>query len=218
MNTKFLTGIVVGALIALGGVWVYKSFCASCWSDGENTASQAQVGEATPNFALYNQDGQQVALSDYIEKGPVVLEWFNKDCPYVRKFYNVGEMQRLQEAWDEQGVSWLRVISSAPGKQGHLNQEQAQISHNMSAATHTLLDPAGDAGHLYGAQVTPHMYVIDGEGTLVYAGAIDSVRSTESDDIPKAENYVVAALGALKNGEPVETTSTEAYGCSIKYK
>lgn len=217
MNTKFLLGVVVGSVVALGGVWAYKSWCGECMSSKNEASAKAEVGAPAPNFSLVNQNGENIALSDAIETGPVVLEWFNKECPYVKKFYDVGEMQRLQNAYSSQGFTWMRVISSAPGKQGHLNQEEAQMSHNNSRADHTLLDPAGDVGRMYGAKTTPHMYVINGEGVLVYAGAIDSIRSTDSDDIMKAENYVVNALEAIQNGTAIETSVTEPYGCSVKY-
>lgn len=216
MNMKFISGIIIGALLAVGGMWAYKSWCATCVTDSDET-SQAQVGELAPNFTLLAQNGEAVELAEVLRTGqPVVLEWFNAECPYVKKFYSVGEMQRLQGEFTQQGVTWLRVVSSAPGKQGHLNQDTAQVLHRMSNANATLLDESGKVGRLYGAQTTPHMYVIDGQGVLVYTGAIDSVRSTDPADIRGAENYVVQTLQALDDGSKVPEP-TSAYGCSVKY-
>lgn len=217
MNTKFILGIVVGAALALGGTWAYKSYCSACWSEADSANQQAQIGKPAPDFTLMNQYGQEVALSQVNQKGPIVLEWFNKDCPYVKKFYDAGEMQRLQNAYGGQGFQWLRIVSSAPGKQGHLNREQAKASHKKSKADHTLMDPTGEVGRSYGAKTTPHVFVIDEDGMLVYAGAVDSIRSTDSADIKKAESYLVAALEAVQNDTPLETSSTEPYGCSVKY-
>lgn len=213
---KFLSGIIIGALLAVGGMWAYKNWCASC-ETGSDKAKQAQVGELAPDFTLLSQTGEAVELAQVLRTGqPVVLEWFNHACPYVKKFYSIDEMQRLQAHYTEKGVTWLRIISSAPGKQGHLSEEEAQIQHRMSHANATLRDATGKVGRLYGAQTTPHMYVIDGEGVLAYAGAIDSVRSTDSADIADATNYVVQTLEALEAGAEVPAP-TSAYGCSVKY-
>ena len=214
---KIISGIVIGVLLAFGGMWIYKNNCSNCWESAGNTSTQAQIGKPAPEFTLKNQAGEGVALSDYTGQDPIVLEWFNKDCPYVRKFYDAGEMQRLQKGYTDKGVTWLRIVSSAPGKQGHLSQKVAKSVHNKSNATHTLLDPSGKVGQFYGAKTTPHMFVVNKRGTLVYGGAIDSIQSTDSDDIPQAENYVASALDALAKGEDVKQSSTEPYGCSVKY-
>ena len=220
---KIISGIVIGVLLAFGGMWAYHNHDNSSLKTENIPAKTAdiptlvKIGEPTLSFKLTNQAGQEVVLSDYIGEGPIVLEWFNKDCPYVRKFYDAGEMQRLQKRYTDKGVTWLRIVSSAPGKQGHLSQKVVKSVHNKSNATHTLLDPSGKVGRFYGAKTTPHMFVVNKRGTLVYGGAIDSIQSTDSDDIPQAENYVASALDALAKGEDVKQSSTEPYGCSVKY-
>ena len=210
---KLISGIVIGVLLTVGGI-------GNTQAQNENKpkyTKTGELGEPTPSFQLKNQAGQEVVLSDYIGEGPIVLEWFNKDCPYVRKFYDAGEMQRLQKRYTDKGVTWLRIVSSAPGKQGHLSQKVAQREHKKSNATHTLLDPSGTVGRSYGAKTTPHMFVVNTQGTLVYGGAIDSIQSTDSNDIAQAKNYVASALDALSNGKDVKQSSTKPYGCSVKY-
>lgn len=176
------------------------------------------IGEPAPEFTLVNQNGEEVSLSDF--RGSfVVLEWLNHDCPFVRKFYSAGEMQRLQRHYAEHGVVWLSIISSREGEQGHLTQEQAREAmraHN-SAQHAILLDEPGNVGRAYNARTTPHMFVIDPDGILLYDGAIDSVPSANPDTIAEAENYLVAALDAAMAGEPVAIPTTRPYGCSVKY-
>jgi len=181
-------------------------------------AQAAQVGESAPDFALPSASGETHKLSDYKGKY-VVLEWVNFGCPFVRKFYDAGKMQALQEHYTEKGVVWLMVCSSAEGKQGYMDAEAAKkaISEEGVKATALLLDPEGTVGMQYAAKTTPHMYVINPEGVLIYAGAIDSKPSTSSADIEGATNYVEAALEAAMAGEAVEVEETKAYGCSVKY-
>ncbi|MCH8473980.1 MAG: redoxin domain-containing protein [Opitutales bacterium] len=181
-------------------------------------ASAATVGEPAPEFTLTDSHGQEHSLSDF-EGQFVILEWINHECPFVVKFYSVGKMQELQETYTDQGVVWLKINSSAPGKQGHMTPEQAnEINEEKGVnATATLLDHDGEVGRLYGARVTPHMYIINPEGVLIYNGAIDSIRSTNSDDIEQAENYVVSAMTAAMAGEEIENPVTQAYGCTVKY-
>ena len=211
---KTVLSFVAGIGLTLGVVW-YINHCATCTS---NKNKQAIVGQKAPDFALKNHEGALITLAELTKmEKPIVLEWFNKDCPYTRKFYTPGQMQRLQEEFTQKGVLWVRIVSSAPGKQGYLDAESVQTQHAASYATHTLLDPTGEVGRMYRATVTPHMMVIDKSGTLAYRGAIDSIRSFDSADILKAENYVVAALNALEKGTPIAVTETEEYGCSIKY-
>ncbi|MDO3385358.1 redoxin domain-containing protein [Gilvimarinus sp. SDUM040013] len=179
----------------------------------------ATPGEAAPDFSEVDATGEMHALSDYQGEW-LVLEWFNKDCPYVRKHYGSGNMQSLQEKYTAQDVNWLTVISSAEGKQGYLGpveaQNQAKI-HNLNASAPFLLDPDGNMGRDYGAKTTPHMFIINPEGDVVYAGAIDDNDSANPAVIPESNNYVVAALDAALAGKPVAEPSTRAYGCSVKY-
>lgn len=181
-------------------------------------AAGVKTGEAAPDFVLVNQNGESVKLSDLKGK-TVVLEWINFDCPFVKKFYAGGEMQRLQKAAAADGVVWLSINSSAPGKQGNFDPEslKARMAKEGALPAHYLQDSEGLVGRRYAAKTTPHMFVIDAEGTLVYQGAIDSIRSVKAADIPKATNHVVAALEALKAGKPVAQGKTKPYGCSVKY-
>lgn len=176
------------------------------------------IGEMAPAFQAKDADGQDVSLSDFAGK-TVILEWTNDQCPYVKKHYGAGNMQKTQEAAVSTGAVWLTIISSAEGKQGHLTGEQAKakaIEHNAKA-TDILIDSSGEIGRAYEAKTTPHMFVISPEGKLVYAGGIDDKPTADPGDIPAAKNYVLAALDNLKNGEPVAEPETEPYGCSVKY-
>lgn len=180
--------------------------------------AQAVVGQAAPTFSVADTQGKTQALEQY--KGRwVVLEWTNHECPFVKKHYGSENMQRLQKAYTAKGVAWLTVISSAPGKQGHLTPAQAdQLTKERGAApSAVLLDPEGKMGRAYGAKTTPHMFVIDPAGKLVYAGAIDDTPSTDAADIPKSRNYVSAALDAALAGKPVAVATSTPYGCSVKY-
>ncbi len=181
-------------------------------------ANGAAVGEPAPDFTLTDVHGEEHTLSDYAGQF-VVLEWINHGCPFVVKFYDVGEMQRLQEKYTEQGVIWLAICSSKPGSQGYYEPEEAARVSEEKGANHTayLIDAPGDVGRLYGAGRTPEMYVINPDGILIYHGAIDSIRSTDSEDIERADNYVVAALEQAMAGEEVEISRTQAYGCTVKY-
>jgi peroxiredoxin len=178
----------------------------------------ANVDAPAPAFTATTADGKTVNLADYKGK-TVVLEWTNHDCPFVKKHYGSSNMQNQQKAATAQGVVWLQVISSAPGQQGHVDGATAQKlnAERGAAPTATLLDPKGELGKLYGAQTTPHMYVIKGDGTLAYKGGIDSIASADKADIAKAEPYVTQALAAMAAGRKVEKASTRPYGCSVKY-
>jgi peroxiredoxin len=182
------------------------------------TGAAVQVDKAAPGFSLPDSSGKQRSLSDFKGK-TVVLEWHNKDCPYVVKHYGSGNMQKRQKEALKKGVVWLTIISSAKGKQGYVTGPQAESDMKKAGASpsHILLDPEGTVGKLYGAKTTPHMYVIDGEGVLRYNGAIDSISSADASDIAKAENYVASALDAVLAGGKVATPSTRPYGCSVKY-
>jgi peroxiredoxin len=181
--------------------------------------AETKVGAAAPDFSLPDASGAQVSLASFKGKN-VVLEWFNPGCPFVKKFYRNGDMQRFQEQVLNNGGVWLTISSSAAGKQGHITPEEAQevVSQNKIRSSALLLDSNGAVGKTYGARTTPHMFVIDAKGTLVYDGAIDSEPSTDSSDIAGATNYVLSALEALKKGRPVSPASTDPYGCSVKYK
>ncbi len=181
--------------------------------------AQVNNNEPAPEFTLTDTKGTAHNLSDF-RGSYVVLEWVNLGCPFVKKFYEPGEMQQLQAAQTGEGVVWLSICSSAEGKQGHMSNEEwsAAIAEKGIASTAVLIDADGAVGKQYGAKTTPHMYVIDPAGNLIYQGAIDSIRSTDSADIAGAENYVVAALTQHKAGEVVAHPQTQAYGCSVKYK
>ena len=177
-----------------------------------------KVGVAAPTFTANATTGKPVSLAD--QRGKiVVLEWTNHDCPYVVKHYSTGNMQAIQKEATGQGVVWLTIISSAPGTQGHVSAGQADelTSTRKANATAVLLDPTGVVGKAYGATNTPHMYVIDKAGTLMYAGAIDDRPTTRKSDIQGAQNYVREALAAVAAGQPVKTPVTRAYGCTVKY-
>ena len=180
--------------------------------------AETQVGKAAPNFSLPDTNGKTHSLADLKGKY-VVLEWYQPDCPFVRKHYRSGNMQALQKEYTAKGVTWLSIDSSAPGEEGNypaskLNEISAQDS---AARTALLLDPSGEVGRLYGAKTTPDMYVIDPSGILVYKGAIDDKRSTDLADVKTATNYVKVALEAVMAGKTVATTATQPYGCSVKY-
>lgn len=180
--------------------------------------SPAEVGKAAPDFSLVSTTGKKVSLSQF--KGKlVVLEWLNHGCPFVKKHYRSMNMQALQKKYTAKGVVWLSVVSSAPGRQGFFEDGKAnEMTKSMKASpTAVLKDPSGRVGKLYKAMTTPHMYVIDKKGTLRYAGAIDSIRSANPEDVKKAVNYVSKALGELMAGKEVSTPKTRPYGCSVKY-
>lgn len=185
---------------------------------GFSAIAAVEPGEAAPEFTLTDSKGTSHKLSDFRGK-IVVLEWFNHDCPFVKKHYGSGNMQKLQKEYTAKGVAWLSIISSAPGKQGHRTGPQADSDTKDSKASPTavLLDPAGEVGQKYEAKTTPHMFVIDPEGRVIYAGAIDNIRSTNPADVTKAENYVRQALDASLAKKPVPTPKTQPYGCSVKY-
>ncbi|HET7876516.1 MAG TPA: redoxin domain-containing protein [Methylomirabilota bacterium] len=178
----------------------------------------ATVGQAAPDFTSTTTSGSAVSLADQRSK-IVVLEWTNHECPYVRKHYESGNMQALQREARGKDVVWLSLISSAPRTQGYVTAAEAdELTRSRQAVpTAVLLDPKGTVGRMYDARVTPHMYVIDRQGLLVYAGAIDDRPTTRKSDIQGAQNYVRAALESVMAGQPVKTPVTRAYGCTVKY-
>jgi peroxiredoxin len=175
------------------------------------------INAPAPEFTAVDSNGVSHNLSDF-RGSPVVLEWTNHDCPFVVKHYQ-GNMQTLQQESTADGVVWLTIVSSKPGSQGYVSPEQAnELTTSRGAApTAVLLDPAGDIGRAYGAQVTPHMYVIDEDGMLVYMGGIDDKPTSNPADIPGATPYVVNALAALSAGAAIDPNQTRPYGCTVKY-
>jgi hypothetical protein len=178
-----------------------------------------EIGSLAPDFTLNDIDGTSHKLSEF--KGKiVVLEWNNPDCPFVHKHYDSGNLPRLQKTAVAKGVVWLLINSGAPGKEG-ADYTAAQIKSWLEAResnpTAYLRDPDGQVGHLYGAKTSPHLFVINSDGVLVYEGAIDSIRSADAGDIPRAENYVSEALQAVEAGLPVAKPATQPYGCPVKY-
>jgi len=180
--------------------------------------AQTTSGQAAPDFTLTDSNGHKHSLSDFKGKF-VVLEWFNPQCPFVKKHYNSGNIPNLQKQYTAKGVIWLSINSSAEGKQGSYTPEEFNkfVSDNGAAPTAVLLDRDGKIGRLYGAKTTPDMYVISPEGTLIYQGAIDDTPGVDIADLKTAKNYVSAALDAAMSGKPVAVSTTKSYGCSIKY-
>ena len=181
-------------------------------------AHALDVNQPAPDFTLLDLDGQEQTLSDF--RGDyVVLEWTNYECPFVKKHYNSGNMQGLQKSLTSKGVAWLSINSSAPGKQGNFSAEE--VSRRMAAfgasPTAYLRDPNGDVGRLYGAQTTPHIFLIDPNGILIYQGAIDSIASFDEADIAKAVNYLEQAYLEAISGKEISVPQTKSYGCSVKY-
>lgn len=178
----------------------------------------AKPGAKAPDFAVVDVDGKLQKLSDYTGR-TVILEWTNHDCPYVRKHYNSATMQTLQKDMAREGVVWLSVISSPAGEQGHVDAARAkELTRTRDAAPASiLLDPQSKLARAYGAQTTPHMYVIDPKGTLAYAGAIDDKPSSSPASLSGARSYVRQAVAELKAGKPVSEPATKAYGCVVKY-
>ncbi|HET9374771.1 MAG TPA: thioredoxin family protein [Chthoniobacterales bacterium] len=194
--------MTVGVLVTTGGI----------------SLAEVQVGKQVPEFALTDTNGKTHHLSDYKGKY-IVLEWYQPDCPFVRKHYNSGNMQALQKEYVAKGVVWLSIDSSAAGQEGNYPSAELNQIATKSGAVRTalLLDADGKVGHLYGAKTTPDMYIINPQGVLVYQGAIDDKPSTDLADVKTAKNYVKSALNAVMGGQTVATASTRPYGCSVKY-
>ena len=179
----------------------------------------ATVGEPAPNFSMKDTNGNLQSISQYKGKY-VVLEWLNHECPFIKKHYNSKNMQGLQKKHTEKGVIWLSIISSAPGKQGHVTPKEAnQLTQEKSAhPTAVILDESGKIGHLYGAKTTPHMFVINPDGVLIYNGAIDDKPSIWEKSVKSAKNYISLALEEDMAKKPLTVSSSKPYGCSVKYK
>jgi len=185
---------------------------------GHAMAAPAVVGQSAPGFTLTDTAGKPVRLADFKGK-TVVLEWNNPGCPFVRKHYQ-GNMQSLQKEAAAQGVVWLAINSTETASGDYLSPAQLArwMQDKQAAPTATLMDEDGVVGKAYGARVTPHMYIVNAQGVLVYAGGIDSIPSSRVDDIPKANPYIRQALGEIKAGKPLSVSTSQAYGCSVKYK
>src|SRR5207253_6124543 len=177
------------------------------------------VGSAAPDFSAPDASGKTQSLSQYKGKY-VVLEWFDPECPFVKKHYGSDNMQQLQKEYTEKGVAWLTIDSSAPGTEGNLTSEQAQkvATSWKTQQTALLLDPDGKVGRAYGAKNTPNMVIINPEGKIAYEGAIDSKATPNPADIPSSTNYIKAALDQSLAGKSISTPQTKPYGCSVKYK
>lgn len=182
------------------------------------TGTGPMVGSPAPNFTAKDSNGKTVSLADFKGK-TVVLEWTNNGCPFVRKHYGSGNMQALQAEATKQGVVWLSIASSPPGMQGHVDgpAANAELVRSGAKPTAVLLDSNSTIARTYQARVTPHMYIIDAKGTLVYMGGIDDKPTANPADIAGAKNYVREALGDIKAGKPVAEPSTRAYGCTVHY-
>jgi peroxiredoxin len=180
--------------------------------------ASADLGAVAPAFSATDSNGKNWTLAD-LKGRIVVLETTNHDCPYVAKHYRARNMQAQQREAAAKGVVWLTVAASAPGEQGYVTASEANdiVMKNKAAPSAVLLDPQSRIARAYGATVTPHMYVIDKAGMLVYKGGIDSIPSANADDIAKAKQYVRAALDEVLAGKPVADSSTRPYGCSLKY-
>ncbi|HWV15063.1 MAG TPA: thioredoxin family protein [Cellvibrio sp.] len=186
---------------------------------GSHAFAEPAVDQAAPNFSGKTADGKTISLADLKGK-TVVLEWTNNECPFVKKHYdNSGNIPALQKEFTAKDVVWLQVISSAEGKQGYVDGPTAiKLNQQRNAVpSNTLLDPEGTLAKLYGAQTSPHFFIINDKGTLVYKGGIDSIQSSKAEDIAKATNYVREALTAVAAGKKVPHPSTKPYGCGIKF-
>jgi len=180
--------------------------------------AKVSVGQPAPDFTLTDSNGKSRSLSQFKGK-VVVLEWNNPQCPFVGKHYGGGNMQKQQGDATAAGVIWLTINSSATGKQGDITgaEANAYVAKVGAKQTAYLLDPSGEAGRMYGARTTPHMYVIDKAGVLRFMGGIDSIASTDQDDLAKATQYIPQVLAELAAGKAVSVTTSEPYGCSVKY-
>jgi len=181
--------------------------------------ADATIDQPAPAFSGPTSSGATISLDQF--KGQnVILEWTNDGCPFVQKHYKTGNMQKSQVAANAAGAVWITVMSSAPGKQGHADATRANklIKEWDAEPDYVLLDPTGAVGKAYGAKTTPQMALIDQDGALRYAGAIDDQPSANHATVNGASNYLLAALASISKGEPVAIRETKPYGCSVKYK
>lgn len=209
-RTLLLGGAAVAMAGVVGGAAVFMS--------GSDAAAAVATGAPAPAFSVQDANGATRTLAEFSGR-TLVLEWTNHGCPYVRKHYDSGNMQTLQQEATGDGIVWLQVISSAQGEQGYLDGAgaRARVQADNAHPTATLLDPTGIMGHVYGARNTPHMFIISGEGVVLYQGAIDDRPSARPSTLEGANNYVRAALADIAAGRAVQTAETTPYGCSVKY-
>ncbi len=202
--------LVKPAAVAVAGVLAMGALTGAAFA--------VRAGESAPDFKGTDSNGKTQTLLQYRGKY-VVLEWANQGCPYERKHYESGNMESLQREWTGKGVIWLSIISSAPGQQGYVSpaEENEYLRHMKASPTAAVLDPTGEIGRLYGAKTTPHMFVIDPQGKLIYEGAIDDKPSPDPATLKGAHNFVSKALEEAMAGKPVATPVTRSYGCSVKY-
>jgi peroxiredoxin len=208
-----VTSLLALALVAAGGC---SRFEEKPPPSSSNPAPA--IGQAAPEFTAVDTYGKTHSLSQYRGKW-VVLEWLNHGCPYVRKHYGGNAMQALQKKYAEKGVIWLSIVSSAPGKQGHHSNEEAnELTKEKGAAPHAvLIDESGTVGGIYRALTTPHMFVINPEGTLLYMGGIDDKPTSRAEDLQGARPHVDIALQEAMAGKPVTVPTSQPYGCNVKY-
>jgi len=214
----FVLVLVLTTLLAFPYISNAESGGASSGFNAGNPLGKITPGKPAPKFELPDTKGNTIKLSDYKGKY-VVLEWFNHGCPFVRKHYDSGNMQKLQKAYTGKGVIWLSICSSAPGKQGNCSasEHNTMFAEKHAAPTAVLMDVDGKVGHLYGATSTPDMFIIDPKGILIYAGAIDDTPGTDITEISTAKNYVKQALDESMAGKPITTAHTRPYGCFVHY-
>jgi peroxiredoxin len=205
-------------LVVKGNTMMKTILAVAAFAIAAPVAATAVVGQPAPAFTATDSNGRKVSLADYRGK-TVVLEWTNADCPFVQKYYSGGDMQKLQADARKQGAVWLTVNSGAPGKQGHVDGAAANAKMRAQGfqSSAYLLDSDGTIGRAYGARTTPHMFVIAPDGTLAYAGGIDSIPSANPADIAKAEPLARLAISQVAAGKAVETPTSKPYGCSVKY-
>jgi alkyl hydroperoxide reductase subunit AhpC len=205
-------------MLTVTGLLTLALLVAGCTETQGTGGSPLAIAQAAPEFKAVDTYGTEHSLSQYRGQW-VVLEWLNHECPYVRKHYDNNVMQALQKRYADQGVVWLSVVSSAPGKQGHMPNDKANaVTKEKGAAPHAVLvDAPGTVGRLYGARTTPHMFVIDPEGTLVYMGGIDDKPTARAADLKGARPHVDIALQEAMAGKPVSVPTTQPYGCTVKY-
>jgi peroxiredoxin len=209
-------------IFPLLAVAAFVSFTATACTQSESQAAPVldnpPVNQPAPAFTVTDTRGKTHSLDSYRGKW-VVLEWFNHDCPYTKKHYKTDNMQALQREYTAKGVVWISVVSSAPGKDGYLTAANADkaMADNKAAPSFVVRDTAGVLGRMYGARNTPQLFAIDPEGVLRYAGAIDDKPSPRQKDVKDAKNYVRAALDAGLAGQPIAITTTQPYGCDVKY-
>jgi peroxiredoxin len=200
---------------------LFSAVCAAFLglASGHQAQAAVKTGQQAPDFTLSDGAGKTYSLSSNLGKY-VVLEWFNEGCPFVQKHYESGNMQKLQAAYKDKGVVWYSILSSAEGKEGHAVGADAvkQYEKNKLQSAALLLDPEGKVGRSYGAKVTPHLFVIDPKGKIIYQGGIDDKASTDAEDIAKSRNHVQMALDEALAGKPVSVADTKPYGCGVKYK